>query len=249
MYGLEETALDHGDASWRPVVPLAVGVVALATFWSRNRRAEHKVVDVRLFELPGFTAAVTAAATSGALLFGTGLLFPLYFQLVAHDDTVATGVHLLGLAGPTALVLPLVGRVVDRRGPRWPAVTGSALMAGASLGFIALPVPVPTWSLHVLLALLGVGVALAAVPPGVAAYKTVPAENLPDATVVVNIVQRLSGALGGLVFALTLAAHSKPEGGIEAAWWVMTGLAAASLGAAVRIDSGPRHVRRTADGP
>lgn len=46
--------------------------------------------------------------------FGSGLLFPLYFQLGCHATVIETGIELLGLAGPTALVLPLAGRLVDR---------------------------------------------------------------------------------------------------------------------------------------
>lgn len=225
------------DAPMDPSVVIAsvAGVAALAGFLHLNRRARHPLLDLTLFRLPGFGAAAIATATTGALLFGTGLLFPLYFQLVQHDSVIGVGVHLVGLAGPTALTLPIAGRMVDRHGPGRVATAGSAIILAAAVGFLALSLPAPPLMFHVLLALLGTGIALAAVPPGVAAYKLAAAAQLADATAIVNIVQRVAGAFGGVIFAVTLAVRSDPVAGFTTSFGVMAALAGAALGASVKM--------------
>jgi sugar phosphate permease len=68
---------------------------------------------------------------------------------------------------------------------------------------------------------------LVAVPPGVAAYRSVEAERLADATTIVNIVQRIGGALGGALLALAVAAV-----GFPAAFWVAVAAAVAATATA-----------------
>ncbi|HEY1700672.1 MAG TPA: DHA2 family efflux MFS transporter permease subunit [Trebonia sp.] len=207
----------------RVLLPLLAGAAALTGFVIRSRRSSHPLIDLTLLRSRTFTAATVASGTTGMLMFGSGLLFPLYFQLGRHDTTIATGLHLLGLAGATAAVLPLTGRLVDRHGGGRIATIGAALALTSIVPFAILPTTTSPVAVHALLAVLGVAIAFAAVPPGIVAYKTVTPDQLADATTTVNIVQRVGGALGGALFALVLA-----NTGLHAAFWTMaaTGLAA-----------------------
>src|SRR5699024_12211285 len=61
-------------------------------------------------------AASAAAGSCGALLFGSTLIYPLYFQVLHGDSTIITGLRVLCLGGGTAAVLPIAGRLTDRYG-------------------------------------------------------------------------------------------------------------------------------------
>jgi EmrB/QacA subfamily drug resistance transporter len=221
IYGLTEFS-GHPPIP-RVLLPLFAGVAALIGFVVRSRRSRHPLLDLTLLRSHAFTAATVASGTTGMLMFGSGLLFPLYFQLGRHDTPIATGLHLLGLAGATAAVLPLTGRLVDRHGGGRIATIGAVLALTSIVPFAILRTTVSPIAVHALLAVLGVAIAFAAVPPGIVAYKTVAPEQLADATTTVNIVQRVGGALGGALFALVLT-----NTGLHAAFWAMaaTGLAA-----------------------
>jgi hypothetical protein len=76
---------------------------------------------------------------------------------------------------------------------------------------------------QVLLTLFGMAIALCAVPTGIAAYKTVTAAQLPDATTQVNIVLRVGGATGGSAFTVVLAsqlARGEAQAFQTTFWWL-----------------------------
>jgi EmrB/QacA subfamily drug resistance transporter len=240
VYGL--TALAGRAAVGRFALPLVGGAVALAFFVVRSRRVAHPVVDMGLLGNRVFAAATVAAGFTGVLMFGGGLLVPLYLQLGHGWSALSSGLHLLGFGGATAAALPLTGRLVDRYGGGPVAVVGTALVTASTVPFALLPVTVDVLVVHALLAPLGAAVALAAVPPGVAAYRAVPPDKLADATTTVNIVQRIGGALGGAVFTLVLAAA-----GVHAAFWAMAASGAVALAAttwlaAASTAAGSRYV-------
>jgi EmrB/QacA subfamily drug resistance transporter len=222
VYGLT------GNSPAEVVLPLTAGVCALAAFTVRSRRNPRPLLDLGLFRNRVFAAATAASAITGMMLFGSGLLMPLYLQIGRHDSVVASGVHLLALGGATAAVLPLTGRLVDRYGGGIVAVIGTALTTVATVPFAVLPVNANPALVYGLLALLGGAIALAAVPAGIAAYKAADPGKLADATTTVNIAQRLGGALGGAIFTLLLTGI-----GFHAAFWAMTAAGAAALIAAM----------------
>jgi hypothetical protein len=82
------------------------------------------------------------------------------------------------------------------------------------------------------------------VPPVVAAYKVVTADQLSDVTTLVNIVQRVAGALGGEIFVKVLATTS-PHGLPGAFHTVFGAMAALALLAAA---SALAMLRTTMDG-
>jgi EmrB/QacA subfamily drug resistance transporter len=219
----------HGSGA--DVVPLLLGLVALAVFGVRSVRQAEPLLDLRLFVNRSYAAAGAAAGFTGMALFGSGLLFPLYFQLAHGEDVVGTGLRLLGLGGATALALPLTGRLTDRYGGGAVSLGGCTLLVLVSASFAVLPVDTNAALVQVLLGLLGISVAFAAVPTGISAYQTVSRDQLPDATVQVNILQRLGGAVGGALFSVVLA-RRLPAGAqvaFHAAFWTMTAAACIAL--------------------
>ncbi|WP_278314975.1 DHA2 family efflux MFS transporter permease subunit [Lolliginicoccus levis] len=205
LYGLTESV---GGDGVDPVAAgaLVLGVVLLASYVRHAGRVPEPVLRLGLFAQPRFAASVAAACFTGMLMFGVGLVIPLYFQLLHGDGTIETGLRLLSLGGGTALALPWCGRLVDRKGAGPVAVVGTAACLVGSLALVAVPASLgDTWVMLLVLFVLGVALAFGAVPPTIAAYKSVSAQNLSQATTQVNIVQRLGGALGGAVFTVILA--------------------------------------------
>jgi EmrB/QacA subfamily drug resistance transporter len=231
VYGA--TAWGEGGRPHDPAVlgPLVAGAAALAWFVRHARRTPHPVLDLGLFRNPAYTAAVTTGAFAGAALFGAGLLFPLYFQLGRGEDPLTAGLLMISASIGTGLVMPVAGMLVDRFGGGVVSTVGAVVTVLTTVPFAVLDVAADGVLVQVLLLLRGAAVGLAAMPATTAAYKAVTAEQLPDATTQVNILQRVGGSLGGAVAAVVLAAQlpAGPNAAFHAAFWVLT--AASALGA------------------
>ncbi|WP_052372653.1 DHA2 family efflux MFS transporter permease subunit [Amycolatopsis taiwanensis] len=204
----------------------ALGFAALAWFIQRSRTHPHPVLDLSLYRNRLYRAASLASAFTGALIFGSGLIVTLYFQLGRHLDVVATGLNLLGFAGATAVVAPFTGRAIDRYGAAPVSFAGAVLAVVSTAPFVFLPVDTPGALVQLLLVGYGGAVVLVGMPTSIAAYKTVRPDQLSDATTQVNILARVGGALGGSVFAVLIAARL-PD--LDAAF--RTGFLAVCIGA------------------
>ena len=223
---------------------LALGAGSIGLFVRRSRRADA-LLDLRLYRNRVYTAASAAAGFTGAVVFGSPLLFPLYFQLLHHDQVIGTGLRVLALGIGTAIGVPAAGRLTDRYGGGRVAVAGTLALVAFTVPFAFLSAAANPVLIEELLLVLGMATGLAAVPPGIAAYTAVTRHQLPDATTGVNIIQRLGGALGAAMFAVVLA-RGLPAGvqhAFHAAFWWQAGAAVAALGCALWLWLALRHDR------
>lgn len=200
VYGL--TAL--GAGGFHPVPVLALGVLALVLYVVRSLRRPEPLLDLRLLRIPAYGTATATMAVAGVLIFGSTLLYPLYFQLARHEDVLTTGLLTFALGLGTALTLPRAGRLVDTYGGGRVALAGGLLDLAVCVELVTVGVDQPIVVIQVLLLLQGAGTAMLAVPLTVAAYAAVPPEQLADAAVQLNIVNRIGGALGAALFVLAI---------------------------------------------
>ena len=220
------TRLGEAGTLTQPVIlaALVIGVGALTGFVAQSARRREPLLDLRLYRRNRvYAAATVATGFTGMILFGSGLVFPLYFQAGQGESIITTGLRLLGLGGATALVQPWAGRLTDRHGGGVVSAVGCALLVAVSVTFALLPLQAGAVTIQIILALFGLAVAFAAVPPSIAAYKTVTPDQLSDATTALNIVQRVGGALGGALFAVVIARRlpDDPQAAFQHAFWLV----------------------------
>lgn len=236
VYGLTEWGADAAPRFDTVVTPLVLGAIGLTLFIRRSTRQPHPLLDLRLLRRPTYAAANAAMVFAGVLTFGSTLLFPLYFQLARHDGILATGLLTFALGLGTAMALPVSGRLVDTYGGGPVAVLGAIIAAAVTLELVIVGPNQPALLIQVVLLLLGAGTALLAIPLTVAAYASVPPHQLPDAAAQFNIVNRIGGALGAAIFAVTInrgLAHGTTTAFDDAFTWQLGAAALALASAAV----------------
>src|SRR6202041_910441 len=134
IYGLKQLA-EGGTPGWVPALAIAGGAGAGAAFAYRQRRLADPLLDLRLFRLPGFAAALGSNVVSFFTGFGVLLFTSQYLQLVLGLSPLAAGLWILpSSAGFIAgsLLTPVLARRAR------PAVVMASGLALAAAGFALL---------------------------------------------------------------------------------------------------------------
>ncbi|MGY2170176.1 MFS transporter [Pseudomonas gingeri] len=109
-------------AAWGWSSPLSLGliglaVVALTAFVRVEKRVAAPIIDLQLFANRRFVAGVVASFTLAVFYCVAFFVMPLYLALVRGESVQTSGLLLLPTTLGVALLSPLVGRLVDRKGP------------------------------------------------------------------------------------------------------------------------------------
>jgi EmrB/QacA subfamily drug resistance transporter len=158
VYGVSQ-----GATSWTATTTIAsllVGAVALAAFIAAELRAEHPLLDLRVFRSLDFNMAIVAQWFAEFVMFGALFLVPLVLESVRGYSALDTGLSLLPQALGAAIFLPLGGALFDRIGARPLVLAGGVLMAVA--GYLLVGIGVNTQGRYLIapLFLYGMGAGL-----------------------------------------------------------------------------------------
>ncbi|MEZ0472943.1 DHA2 family efflux MFS transporter permease subunit [Luteimonas salinilitoris] len=210
-----------------PLLTIIVGTVLAATFVFTALGARHPLVNLRLLQRGTFASATAITGLTGANMFAGLLLLPLYFQLVENRDITEAGWLLLAMGLGSAVALYIGGRITDRYGAGPVTLIGAGLLILTTIPFL-IPGPLSLSSLVTILVARGAGLAFAQMPATTAAYASVTPDQIGDAVTLVNIVQRVGGAVGAAGVVVVLAQTGGSSAPV-AYLWAFSALAALSV--------------------
>ncbi|WP_148863574.1 DHA2 family efflux MFS transporter permease subunit [Marinobacter fonticola] len=225
LYGMTEIGANG-------LVPLAfvsgsLGALLIVAFVLRTLHTRYPLIDLHLLASKRFSAATAITGFTGANMYAGLLLLPLYLQIVMGLGPGSTGICLLVMGLGTALALPVAGSLTDRYGAGPISLTGAGLLLISTIPFL-FPAALTDGVLAFALAARGAGLALALMPAVAAAYTAARAREMGDATTLVNIVQRVFGAIGAVGVVIILQQVSGLTT-VEAYIWAFAALGVLSL--------------------
>lgn len=248
VYGLSEIGSTGSPTALSVWLPLVLGPVGLAAFLARALRTERPVLDVRLFGNRAFRAATIAGFFAGGAMFGEMVLLPLYFQVLHGTGLIRTGVDLFAYGLGGIVMLPLGGRLTDRFGGGRVAVLGNLAVATAVLSFAFLSAAANGILVQFLLFATGMATGIGTMPLVSSAFAAVRREQLPDATAVVNITQRVGSAVGVALVAVILSRASAygwaPISGYRLAFAALAALSLTASAASTVLRGYQRRAQR-----
>jgi DHA2 family multidrug resistance protein-like MFS transporter len=130
VYGLKQLAED--DLAWPPALSILAGLAVGAAFVRRQRSLADPLLDLRLFRVPAFSAALTTNVLSFFVGFGALLFIAQYLQLVLGLSPLEAGLWMLPSSVGFIAGSLLTPRLVQRLRPGLVMAGGLAL---AALGF------------------------------------------------------------------------------------------------------------------
>lgn len=244
-YAITEAAASRTLLAPSVAPPLAGGVPPLLAFVRRSLRSAAPLLDLRLFRNRGYAAASFEVLFNGAALFGGLIVMPLYFQLQCRAGIVETGLLLTAFSLGAAATFPVAGRLADRHGGGIVTLAGLVVTTLSTVALALSPADVDLVTVELLMVARGIGLALSGMPAVSAAFATVSARQLPDATSQITILSRVGGAIGGAVFVVILTG-ALPAGVAAAFRLTFWSLTAATLAALVGATWLVREQRRAA---
>ncbi|MFE9747206.1 MFS transporter [Saccharothrix saharensis] len=128
VYALKETAKD--GASPVNAVVLAVGVAVGVVFVRRQRGLADPMLDLRLFRVRAFSAAVSIMLVGALTMGGVFLLVSQYLQMVAGLSAAQAGLWLVPQAGAVVVGSLIAPRLARRFRPEFVLGVGMLVAAG-----------------------------------------------------------------------------------------------------------------------
>jgi EmrB/QacA subfamily drug resistance transporter len=205
VFGLSEIGA-HGTltttSAWLPIV---AGLAAIAAFVVRALRIRHPLVEVRLFRGRGFSAAAATVFLLGAALFGSMILLPLYYQVVRGESPLHAGLLMTPQGIGAAIGMNIGGRLTDRFGGGRVVPVGLLVLAVGTIPYAFIGGHTAYGLLLLGLFVRGLGLGGSMMPAMAAAYATLQRSEVPRATPMLNVVQRVGGSLGVAVLTVVLS--------------------------------------------
>jgi EmrB/QacA subfamily drug resistance transporter len=194
-------------ADRRVLIPAAIGLALIAAFVVHAlHRADHPLIDLRLFQNRVITNAnITMLVFAGAF-FGAGLLVPSYLQQVLHLGPMQAGVHLIPQGLGAMLTMRLTGPLVDRRGPGNIVLVGIVLII-VGLGSFAFGVARQVQYQPTLLAglaIMGLGMGCTMMPLSVAAVQALTEHQIARGTTLMSVSHQVGGSMGTAIMSMIL---------------------------------------------
>jgi EmrB/QacA subfamily drug resistance transporter len=199
---------------------VAIGLVLVAGFVAHALlRADHPLIDLRLFRERLMAIANIAMLVFAAAFFGAILLLPSYFQQVFHQTPFQSALHIIPQGLGAMLTMPVAGRVMDRQGPGKIVMVGITLMCGGMGAFAygswhqASYFPV----LVAGLAVFGMGMGCTMMPLSGAAVQKLRPEQVARGSTLINVNQRVAGSVGTAVMSVILTSQINKSEALAAA--------------------------------
>jgi EmrB/QacA subfamily drug resistance transporter len=199
---------DAPSAGWTAphiLLRFAIGLTAFAGWVWVELTDEQPLLELRLFKDPTFSLAMLVNFVLTVGLFGGQLLVPFFLQTYRGLGAAETGRITMFAALPMLVLMPLVGRAVDRVGLRLLFLLGMPLVAVTTLALASLDLNLSDNSLRLLLVLRGAAMGLVIMPAMTAALNAAPMHLMSRASSLTNVARQLFGSFGVAIFVTILS--------------------------------------------
>lgn len=257
LWGLTNVSQDGGFSRVDVWLPVAIGVVLLTAFAILEiRRPANALIDVGLLRRRPVASSSAVMFLSGASLYGSMLLLPLFFQIV-HGVGVLTAALVLIPQGVGALLSRvLAGRLTDTVGARIVAIAGFVVMGLATIPFALADASTNVIWLGAVLLIRGFGMGAVMIPVMSVAYVGLDRDEVPHASIITRLAQQVGGAFGVALLAVILETAvggatdiAAIAAGFDVAFWWAVGFTVVAIGVCFALPFRPASVSGSAAAP
>ncbi|SDK28789.1 MDR family MFS transporter [Sediminibacillus albus] len=238
LYGFS-SAGNSGWGSVQVVASLIVGAIALTLFILRQFKLVQPILEFRVFKYKTFTITTAIGMIVFMSLIGSETILPIYMQNMMDYSALESGVMIMPGALLMGAMSPVTGRIFDKIGARWLAITGLTIMTVTTFLFTNLTTETSLLFLTIVFGIRMFGMSMVMMPVTTAGLNQLPLKLIPHGTAMNNTMRQVAASIGTaiLVTVMTSAALDTSEAasaadrihGVNVAFWVATGLSFVGL--------------------
>lgn len=204
VFGFIEGGGTGGWTSPLVVCAFAAAFMAIAGFIAVELESPNPMFDLRLFRSREFAGA--AIATAVLMFAQVGMVFSLseYFGLVEHASAWDVGVRLVAINGLTVVLAPAVGRLTGHLTRGLVLFAGLVIAGAGALLVTRFEASTSAGTIMLVIAVMGVGIALAMPTITSVAIDSVPRGLASTAGSSNSALRQIGSALGPAIFGVLL---------------------------------------------
>jgi DHA2 family multidrug resistance protein len=156
----------------------------------------HPIIDIRLFRNRNFAISCMMMFMLGAALFGATVLLPQLVQTLMGYSAEQAGLVISPGAIVIILMMPFIGKMINKVDPRWMIAIGFAI---AGIGLLRMTGVSPEMDMKTIVMMRVfqmVGVAFLFVPIQTMTYVGVPMEKNNNISGMINLARNMGGSIG-----------------------------------------------------
>lgn len=207
LYGFS-TAGAKGWGSLEVILMLLIGCISLIVFVRRQLSIDHAMLEFRIFRTPAYTLAILISLMVNMTLYSGMILLPVYVQNILHFTPVQSGLLMLPGSILMGIMSPITGRLFDKFGARYLAITGLVITIVTTFGFTKLSLYTSYGYLITLYTVRMLGLSMLMMPVMTSGLNALPLRLNPHGTAMSNTVNAIGGALGTSLFVTIMTTKS-----------------------------------------
>jgi MFS transporter, DHA2 family, multidrug resistance protein len=174
-----------------------MAVLFLTAFVIRELTVKQPIVHFRLFHYRSFATGIALVTTLGFVLYGSLVLLPLFMQTLLGWTATTAGIWTSPRGIGTALCMPLIGYLLDKR---WDArgllAFGFGIAGLAFFGFSHMTLESGTWDIFSDLIIQGIGMSCLFVPLATVTVEPIPKHEIGYATSLFSVTRNIGSSMG-----------------------------------------------------
>lgn len=206
----------YGWGSMQFILPIIGFAVMLLIFAGHAMHSSNPLIHLDVFKNRQFTFTLFGFALIQFICLGIGFLVPNFSQLVHGTTAFVAGCILLPGCALFAVLSPLSGKILDRKGAALPFITGSVCFIVSQILFTAVIRNSSTVILILIYMLFTFGQGITVGNALTYGLSSLPENRSADGNSVYNTMQQLFGALGTSVVSTVVADAQTSEASMTA---------------------------------
>lgn len=190
---------EGGLATPAVIIPICVGIASLAVFIIRQLNMKQPMMDIRAFKHKMFAVGAVMIFLNLMMMLAATIMLPMLLIRGLGLNAFEAGLVMLPGGIVNAIMLPIMGRIFDKYGPK-PVVPIGMLIIVVVLWLLS-GVTVNTTLLQIIIlhSFLMIGIAMVWMPSQANGLNELPPQFYSHGSAIMNTIQQLAGAIGTAV--------------------------------------------------